>query len=221
MLPPRVVCFDLGGVLVRICRSFAEACERADLPLRDANWLASAAALQARRQVVLDYQCGALSSVEYFERLREALEGRYDAGELEMLHDAWLIEEYVGAGKLIEALASTSGITAVCLSNTNERHWEALLAPEKPAYPSVLALHQRFASHLMRANKPEPKVFGALQRALDVDASRILFFDDTDVNVEGARLAGWQAELVDPQGDTVAQMRHYLAVRGLSLDSLA
>ena len=32
--PPSLVCFDLGGVVIRICRSWEEGCAAAGLPLR-------------------------------------------------------------------------------------------------------------------------------------------------------------------------------------------
>ena len=221
MQSTRVVCFDLGGVLVRICRSLAQACERTGLPVRDRPWLESEAAVNARRTVMVAYQAGCLSTNEYFNGLCGALAERYSLDELMMLHDAWLIEEYQGALELVRQVAGLAGVTAACLSNTNERHWRALAAEDgRGPYPSVMALERRFASHLLGLNKPEPAIFSAFERAMSVRGPEILFFDDSSENVAAARDAGWRAELIDPNGDTVAQMRQHLASAGVFVESV-
>lgn len=217
---PTIICFDLGGVLVRICRSFREATLRAELPLRDAEWLDSPPALTARREVIFAYQCGALSTSEYLEQMSATLRGSYSPDEVLRIHDAWLLEEYPGARHLIEELNAVVGVRTVCLSNTNERHWTALASrPETagatPSFPSVIALQQRFASHLMRSSKPDPRIFRALQQALEAAPDEILFFDDLGENVRAARQAGWRAESIDHCGDTTAQIRGLLAQHGL------
>lgn len=212
----RVVCFDLGGVIVRICRSFAEAAERAELPLRGAGWLESEAAVLARRRIVFEYQRGALATADYFAELVPALGGHYTQGELARIHDAWLIDEYVGALELVEELVRLPDVVAACLSNTNERHWELLAPASGPAhYPAVLALEHRFASHLLGLNKPEVGIFSEFQQQIGARASDIVFFDDTRENVEAARLQGWDAHLVDPARDTVLQMREHLVALGI------
>ena len=52
----RVVCFDLGGVLVRICRSWDEACGHARLPYRLPELMGTEAFRLRRREVVERYQ---------------------------------------------------------------------------------------------------------------------------------------------------------------------
>jgi 2-haloacid dehalogenase len=67
------------------------------------------------------------------------------------------------------------------------------------------AVH-RFASHLMRLEKPDPRVFAYVERETGYAAERILFFDDRVENVDAARAGGWMAELIDHTGDTAAQL---------------
>ena len=48
----------------------------------------------------------------------------------------------------------------------------------------------------MGLRKPEPPAFEAIASEIGVPLERILFFDDTRVNVEGALAIGMQAVLV-------------------------
>jgi 2-haloacid dehalogenase len=41
--------------------------------------------------------------------------------------------------------------------------------------------------------KPEPAIYRTLCDRYDLDPARILFIDDAEVNVDGARLCGWKA----------------------------
>src|SRR5690242_7403902 len=93
----RVVCFDLGGVLVRICETWAEACQRAALPLRNAEFLASEAWSKPRRHVGDRYQSGQLECASYFAELAALSDGLFSAAEFEQLHHAWTLEHYPGA----------------------------------------------------------------------------------------------------------------------------
>lgn len=55
------------------------------------------------------------------------------------------------------------------------------------------------------AVKPEPEAYNAALRALGVSAEESLFFDDKQVNIDGARAVGMHAELFD--GDVSAAYR--------------
>jgi hypothetical protein len=64
---PTVVCFDLGGVIVRICRSWAEACDLANLPVRDLDSEQMVGRRARWQALVDDYQRGTVSGDDYFE----------------------------------------------------------------------------------------------------------------------------------------------------------
>ncbi|HVL57841.1 MAG TPA: HAD family phosphatase [Burkholderiaceae bacterium] len=69
-------------------------------------------------------------------------------------------------------------------------------------------------SSLVRMIKPERPIFDEAARRFGAEPSRLLFIDDSPVNVEAARAAGWQAmHFVD-----VAQCRAQLAARGVVPD---
>ena len=67
-MPISNVCFDLGGVVVRICHSFVEAVEAAKLPLVDpAPRLRARHAGQARERLV-ESQAGLVLAHQQLER---------------------------------------------------------------------------------------------------------------------------------------------------------
>lgn len=214
-MKPRVVCFDLGGVVVRICRSFGEACARAGLPLRDADFMQSEAALEGRRALMHEYQLGVLSSERYFDQLAEATRGRYSADEVRRIHDAWLLDEYPGLPRLVEVLNAFPAITTACLSNTNERHWSDLADGSRGCFPTFSRLERRFASHLVGACKPDPDIYEYAERELGAEPEEILFFDDHVQNVEAARDRGWRAEHIDSERGPAEQMARHLVAHGV------
>ncbi len=218
--PPKVVCFDLGGVLVRICRSWDEACSQARLPSRSADWLASEECQTQRKDVADRYQLGQLDCREYYAALSQALRGLYSAREVESIHTAWTLEEYPGVLELIRALNGTTGVSTACLSNTNHAHWQRLAGMDgRREYSAVPELRHRLASHLVGYAKPDPQIYrlahAKFSEAGAVQAENIFFFDDLADNVSAARLAGWTAFLVDHRGDTALQIREHL--RGVGI----
>ena len=212
----KAVCFDLGGVVVKTCRSWAEACERTGIPLREGRWISSTEAVDARRAVVDRYQRGTMGARDYFAALARALRGLYDRDEVKRIHDAWLIEDYPGVEALIGELNSTPNIVTACLSNTNAEHWRRLLQRGPTAeFSACAALTHPLASHVLKLAKPELAIYRAAERALGVLPHQILFFDDAAENVEAARQAGWRAEPIDHRADTAREMRGLLAGHGV------
>ncbi len=214
-----IVCFDLGGVLLRICRSWPEACHAAGVQAR--NEPPHRAADDKRREISDRHGTGDISLEEWATAVSEALQAAYSPDELKRIHRAWLQEEYPGALDLIEDL-HRSGVATACLSNTNEAHWARLVHRQgarpldgPPEYPAILRLKQHFASHLMRLAKPDPAIYERFEHLTGHAGKSVLFFDDTRDNVVAARARGWQAEWVDVREDPVAQMREYLREHGM------
>ena len=203
---------DIGGVLVSHCRSWAEGCQKASVPLREPGWVKSEAAIARRRAVVQTYQCGQCSTEEYYVRLADALGGLYTEAEVARVHEAWLLEEYPGAAAFVRELNADSRIVTACLSNTNAAHWEQLIpASGDPRFPSCVELQVALASHQLGVSKPDAEAFAIARRRLAVLSEEILFFDDARPNVEAARHAGWLAEWIDHRLDTVGQLRRFVA----------
>jgi len=198
----RIVCFDLGGVLIRICRTWEEGCAKAGIPVRDPERRANTT--QVRRQLIVEYQTGRITGETFAQRVSEALGGLYSPEEIMTVHHAWMYGEYPGVHDVISELNAANLITAA-LSNTNHEHWEAL-----PAFPAFMNLRHRYASHELGLHKPDPAIFIEVEKRLrtqGIDPKGILYFDDLPENVAAASDAGWTAVQIDHAGDTAAQIR--------------
>ena len=197
----RLVCFDIGGVLVRLAGGWEDACVRAGVPsfTGDVEW-------EKHHPLMHKYERGHISSEEYFRGVDECLKG-ITAEQFTGAFDAWLREMYEGAEKLIEEL-NAKGVMTACLSNTNDRHWQAL-AGGKEIYRPLGKLKHRFASHQIREAKPDVAAYKAVEKQLGLRGEEILFFDDLEPNILGARAAGWNAERIT-EHDAVKQERDFL-----------
>lgn len=198
----RVVCLDWGGVLLRICRSWEQACQAAGLPM-PAEPIDPA--VRARRRALSEaYQLGRLDCEAYFRAVADLSPG-YSPKDVQALHDAYLIAEYPGARALAEQIAGHGRLRGALLSNTNARHWM-----RRSEFTAPDALHVRLASHLEGLAKPDAAFYRALERAVGAAGPQVAFFDDLEDNVQTARRLGWQAVRIDPDGDPVAQVRQAL-----------
>lgn len=185
----RVVCFDLGGVVVRITRTPGEAFSRAGL---DPARLPAHAPRVVHEHTDL-YQRGLVSFAEFCAGIARDLGGGFSADDIRRAHDAVLVEPYAGVPELVHALHGR-GLTTAILSNTNAAHWSVMASYE---VLRAVPRHQRFASHELGLAKPDPALYERALRSLGVAADEVLFFDDMPENVAGARAAGWRAERVD------------------------
>ena len=202
-----VVCFDLGGVLVRICRTWEEGCAAAGIEPRSFEPAHDHA---ERRQVLIDaLQRGELNDHEFHRRVSELFDGTWSPDEVRRVDAAWLLGTYPGTAELVRDLHRREHRTA-CLSNTSAGHWTPLLD-----FEPVGLLAERHASHLLGLVKPEQGIYAEFERRLGVEPAEIVFFDDLLPNVEAARLRGWDAIRIDHEGDTAAQMRGVLEARGI------
>ncbi|MFK7883185.1 MAG: HAD family hydrolase [Phycisphaerales bacterium] len=205
----RVVCFDWGGVVLQICGSWAEGCERAGLPVRGKS--TQKKAMDAREKLNRRYQTGQMSDKAYFRLIGEASDGKYDAEEVEKIHHAWLIEDYKGAEELIEEINDVPKVATSLLSNTNNLHW----VRREEEFTAASKIEHQWASHLFGLAKPDEKIYSAFERRVSATGAQILFFDDLADNIAAAKEMGWQAELIDPTKDPVKQMRKHLKKQGV------
>lgn len=214
--PVRAVVFDLGGVMIRICRSWGEACARAGIEPRhdERTWEDG---LHRRHTVRDAYERGEIDGAEFCRRLSVATGGVYHPSEVERLHRAWLLEPYPGVEALVHELHDRTGVRTACLSNTNQMHWRAMTGEDDgaPALPALVRLGRRLASHQLGLAKPHAGIYRLAERALGCAPGEILFFDDLAANVEAALALGWRAERIDHEGDPASQMRRALARAGL------
>ncbi|HVU62811.1 MAG TPA: HAD family phosphatase [Phycisphaerales bacterium] len=210
-----LVTFDLGGVIVRICRSIKEAGDRCGIEVRPEDITPDHRA--ARRAIHARYERGQITCDEFFTLIARTTSGRFTPEQFRAIHEAWIIDEYPGVGTLIDDL-NARGIPTGVLSNTNHIHWSLQMQPRPAAdgrtipskFPTTAKPIHRHASHLLGLAKPDPAIYHEYARRTGFAPADILFFDDRPENVEAAIAAGWRSHLIDPDGDTAAQMRAHL-----------
>ena len=211
----RCVCFDWGGVILRHCRSWAEACQYVGIPARQGmdapEWQA------IRRQINHDFQCGKIHERDFFPAIAKATNGIYSAEEVRVIHSGWLIGEYRNVGPLIEALNNRRGIETALLSNTNPAHWRRHQPTNfRPAdFPTISMIKHRHASHLLGYAKPGIEIYKAFEKATGYRGAEILFFDDLPENIQAATSLGWHGKHVDHTQETAPQISAALAEYGL------
>lgn len=200
----RLVCFDIGGVLVRIHHNLGAVADSLGIVVRPGTERTPLA-----NPIVDAYQAARISYDEFLARLADHFAiSREDAARI---HHGVPIAPYEGTLELIQELEA-AGIATGCLSNTNAEHWARLIDPAQ--FANVARLKTKIASHLVGLYKPEPEIYRAFEEASSESA--VLFFDDSAANVEGARAVGWKAELIDPQQDPARQLRDHLKAYGVA-----
>jgi FMN phosphatase YigB (HAD superfamily) len=219
--PIRAVLLDLGGVVVRICRSWDEACGHAGIPIRDPERFQHPDLAAARKHLVDLYQTGRIGCNDFWQGIAEATDGLYNAAEIRAVHNAWTLDDYPGVASVVERLSVTPGLITGCLSNTNHAHWVILRdgGPDAggrfPPSPAIALLHRHLVSHHMRAAKPHEEIYRLAEESLDLPGPSIAFFDDLEENIAAARARGWSAFHIDHNGDTAGQIQTGLRQLGL------
>ncbi|MCC7408060.1 MAG: HAD-IA family hydrolase [Phycisphaeraceae bacterium] len=195
----RLICFDLGRVLIRICDDWREACSLAGVSLPEG--LLSAERAARFKQVNVAHELGRISNEAFYERAGEAV--GLPAGDVRKLLEVWLRGAYPGVAELIEYVMGLP-VRVACLSNTNACHWAMMTAGVGPNALPLERLHYRFASQELGLAKPDGAIFEHVERTVGVRGGEILFFDDHGPNFEAARGRGWRAVQVplmdDPPG---------------------
>jgi putative hydrolase of the HAD superfamily len=205
-----LVCFDLGGVMVRICHDWRDAAAAAGL---DARSRAGVDIDDIWHPLANDHALGRLTKAGWADALATVLGGLYTAHELCTIHDATLQREYEGVGGVVDRIHG-AGIATACLSNTNDDHWRRMLLPGG-RYPAIRGLGHHFASHLLGVAKPDAAIYRAVESGTGRRGREILFFDDSAANVEAARRIGWNTETIDPHTETAPQISAHLERYGV------
>ena len=194
--------FDLGGVLLGI-----------DFDRVIAHWDHAsgvpAATLKPRFDHGVAYQRherGEIDAAAYFEALRGSLGIDLPDADFAEGWDRVFLDEIAPTVALLPRLAQR--IPLYLFSNTNETHRRFWMAHHAEA---LRPFKRIFVSCEMGLRKPERASFEHIARAIGVPLERILFFDDTLENVEGARAAGVPTVWVRSPADVESAVAPWLA----------
>ena len=197
---PKVLLFDLGGVLVDATglRELPRLLSQPMLPedLRR-KWVASPSVAQ--------FETGQCSGHEFADTFIEEWGLAVERDAFLTQFRAWVGAPYPQTDELLSGLRSRYALA--CLSNTNAVHWEKLQQMDglRPV------LERPFVSHELGLMKPAAEVYAHVARELECEPGEIAFFDDGMENVDGATRAGLSAhQTVGPD-----QLRKVLKGLGL------
>lgn len=185
MTRPKVLLFDLGGVLVdssglRELPALLPAPMPADALRR--KWVGSPAVEQ--------FETGRCDAAAFAAAFIAEWGLRLEPEDFIARFGTWVSGPYQGTADLLSALQPE--YTLACLSNTNPVHWQVIERMQglRPV------LERPFLSHRLGVMKPSQAIYTHVVAALDCRPGEIAFFDDGPENIEGAARAGLSAHLV-------------------------
>ena len=185
MSPPRVLLFDLGGVLIEFVgleemrKLLLDAINAPEIRRR---WIASKA--------IVDFETGRCSRAEFAAQFVAEWQLAIDPQEFLRQFAIWTRPPLPATLELLGRLRQRYRLA--CLSNTNEIHWATILE----TYDLRAVLDRHFSSHELGLHKPNREIFTRVAGELGCAPHEIVFFDDNQENVSGAIAAGLQAHRV-------------------------
>jgi putative hydrolase of the HAD superfamily len=201
MKPADALLFDLGGVVVGLDwdRAFQRWGRASHVPPE------ALAALYSFDEPYERHERGEIGEADYYAALRRSLAIDIPDADFQAGWGAIFTEPVHETVALLEKLRDRVPLYA--FSNSNAAH-QAVWGRK---FAGALANFRRvFVSSEMGLRKPERESFDHIAREIGVAPSRILFFDDSLANVEGAKSAGLQAVHVRGPDDVRDAVRPWL-----------
>ena len=174
-----VILFDLGGVLidlVGIPRMVEWTRGRFTVEQLWEKWLLS----EAGRQ----FESGRIPLEQFAAMMVEEFGLPITPDEFGKSFYYWITGPFPGVKELLGQLAQSHRLAS--LSNTNEMHWRRM----REEMGLVQCFHRSFPSHETGFVKPDREAFEHVIRELGCAPARILYFDDSPLNVRAARALG-------------------------------
>src|SRR6201981_2584773 len=150
----------------------------------------------ARDELYRSHEKGEISDAEFFEGLRTSLGVELSDAQLIEGWNAIFVGEMPGIKPVLARAAQRLPLYA--FSNTNNPHIEYFSG----RYADLLGhFREIFLSSSIGLRKPDAEAYDHVVRAIGVPAERIVFFDDLEENIRGARAYGLKAVRVTSSDD--------------------
>jgi HAD superfamily hydrolase (TIGR01509 family) len=199
MSQPSIVVFDLGKVLVDFDYSIAITRVAAHSTLS----LAGIKTFFFHSHLLVDYESGRLTRLEFFEQARQVTGFR---GTLEEFGE-YFADIFTAIPPMIELHAGLHrrGIPTYIFSNTNDLAVEHV----RRSFPFFRAFDGYIFSYAVKAMKPDPKIYEALEKLTGRRGAEILYLDDRPENVAGGAACGWRTILHETPEKTRAAVEKF------------
>ncbi len=203
----RCICFDLGGVMVKVRHHWKDVLDQLNIPHPAAGKLHDH---RYEWETFKLFEIGKCSEEDYLDALGHyfhiSVEDAFHA------HRAILLEEYPGLMTWISEVELNDYLTG-CLSNTNSLHWKILNDPVK--YPAISRLSKKVLSFECGSAKPDPDIYLEFEKASGFFGDQILYFDDLEINIKAAKSLGWKGYVIDPAKEILPQIQFAASLEGI------
>jgi len=196
--PLEAAIFDLGGVVFgisveNILQSWAKSM---NIPAQEMSPKFGQDSRYRR------FETDDISPKQYREHVYETFGARLSDEEFDRGWNSIYLEVLPDVETLLKQLRET--VRLVALTNTNQIH-----APVwRVRYSGILPYFERvFASHEIRARKPDAESFQIVLDYLDMEPGKAVFIDDNPENVRGAEAVGIKGIVADNPFETVGKIR--------------
>jgi HAD superfamily hydrolase (TIGR01509 family) len=197
---PRVLLFDVGGVLVQLSGVECMLRWMGERTTSDEMWH-----MWLHSTPVREFERGRIGAEEFAAAVTAEFRLPVEPRQFLESFTGWVTGLYPGALEMLAQIPSS--YQRALLSNSNALHWTRVV-DELQLGP---AFGHHFVSHLTGRIKPDAEAFQHVVDSLGCKPKYVLFLDDNTLNVEAARRCGMQAVRV--QG--VAETRQVLVERGI------
>ena len=186
--------FDLGGVIMDICRANCVAAFAA-LGMKDAD---SFFGEYKQTGPFLQLEAGEIDPATFRERMRRLITATVSDADLDAALNRFLTGIPVHRLRALEALKGRYGI--YLLSNTNPIMWNSRIAEQFRAdgHDREYYFDGMLTSFEARAIKPAPAIFEEAIARFGIKPEETLFLDDSRSNLDGAAALGFKTMLVEP-----------------------
>jgi HAD superfamily hydrolase (TIGR01509 family) len=195
-----VVVFDLGKVLVDF--DYSIAAKR--IAAHSARPAAEIKSFIDQTPLLLDYEAGRVTRLEFFERVRAATGFR---GTIEEF-GRFFADIFTPIPPMIELHAELrrQKIPTCVFSNTNDLAIEHI----RRSFPFFADFDGCIFSYEVGALKPQPEIYEAVEKMSGRRGGEIIYIDDRLENVEAGSTRGWKTILHESPEKTRAALQKIL-----------
>ncbi len=196
-MPPQVVVFDLGKVLLHFdyTRAARALAARGTASVETINQLINQSPLLYR------FEQGAMTNAEFFNEVRAATGFKGDFEEFSQVFGDIFTEMPAMIG--LHAALKKKGVPTYIFSNTNGIQVPFI----RRTFPFFSGFDGYIFSYEHGAIKPEPKIYEAIERETKHRGEQILYIDDRPENVAAGAARGWRVILQETPEKSLAEFR--------------